>query len=214
MTKDLDPLPIEPIDKPLAEDDFQLPPLPSSGKVALLGGSFHPPHVGHALLALNILSVVDVDAVWVLPCADHPFGKELAPFEHRKIMCELSFAHLPEVSVLDVESHMPTPSFTVQTIRALKKRLPNLLPSFVVGTDILDELHLWREPDALQEMCDLIVVPRGGHVTGEGRGKSSLELILPEVSSSEVRRRLKAGEDTSSLVDKKVLRYMRAHGLY
>jgi len=186
-----------------------LPPLPPSGRVALLGGSFNPPHLGHALLAHSILSVEDVDTVWVLPCADHPFGKDLAAFDHRMRMCELAFSHLKNVHVVDVEQHMPTPSYTVQTLRILRNHLPSLRPSFVVGTDILDELHLWKEPDALQELCELVVVPRGGYPR---RGK--LELPLPEVSSSEVRDRLRDGKDATSLVDKGVHAYAVERQLY
>ena len=124
-------------------------------------------------------------------------------------ICTLAFAHLKNVHVLDVEQHMPTPSFTVQTLRALRAQLPLLQPSFVIGTDILDELHLWKEPDALQELCELVVVPRGGFPR---RGK--LELELPEVSSSEVRKRLLLGDDAGSLIDKEVHAYVRQRGLY
>lgn len=186
-----------------------LPPLPKSGKVALLGGSFNPPHLAHALLGVAVLSAEPYDALWVLPCADHPFGKALAPFEARHAMCERAFAALSNVFVLDVEQRLPAPNYTVQTLRYLRAAAPDLAPAFVVGTDILDELDRWREPDALAELCDFIVIPRAGYGR-EGR----LEIVLPEVSSTEVRRRLAAGEDASGLMADSVLDYIAAHNLY
>lgn len=186
-----------------------LPPLPESGKVALLGGSFNPPHLAHALLGVAVLSAEPYDALWVLPCADHPFGKALAPFEARLAMCERAFASVANVAVVDVEQRLPAPNYTVQTLRYLRAAAPDLTPAFVVGTDILDELDRWREPDALRELCDFIVIPRAGY-----RREGRLEIVLPEVSSTEVRRRLAETEDASGLMADAVLDYIGAHGLY
>lgn len=187
-----------------------IPELPPSGRVALLGGSFNPPHLAHALVALAVLATEDVEALWVIPCADHPFGKDLAPFAHRLEMCRRAFRHLEgKVAVLDVEGRLPTPSFTVQTLRALHAARPGIAPHLVVGTDILDELDKWREPEALEILCKLVVVPRTGYAR---RGR--LELALPEVSSTEVRRRLRDGLDVDGVLDREVVSYVRTHALY
>lgn len=186
-----------------------LPALPASGRVGLLGGSFNPPHLAHALLAHAVLGHGSVDAVWVLPCADHPFGKALAPFADRLALCQLAFRHLKDVHVIDVERHLPTPSFTVQTLRTLRAALPALEPSWIVGSDILDELHKWREHEALETLCSLLVIPRAGF-----RQEGALGFDLPEVSSTEVRERLGRGEAADGLVDRQVAAYVATHKLY
>ena len=186
-----------------------LPALPRSGRVGLFGGSFNPPHLAHALLAHAVLAHGTVDAVWVLPCANHPFGKPLAPFDARLAMCRLAFRHLTDVAVLDVEQRLPTPSFTVQTLRALRQALPQLRPSWMVGSDILDELHKWRQHEALDALCDLLVIPRRGY-----RAEGALDFDLPEVSSTEIRLRLASGQDATGLLDRAVSEHIAAHSLY
>lgn len=188
----------------------RVPPPPQSGKVACLGGSFNPPHLGHALLALSVLAVEDVDALWVLPCNDHPFAKSLAPLHHRMAMCALAFAPLGgQVHVLDVESLLPTPSYSVQTMRALRELYPSLQPRWIIGSDILSELSLWREPDELARLAPFIVIPRAGHP-----GTGTLDVALPEISSTDVRDRLARGQSVRGSIDRHVLRYVQAQGLY
>jgi nicotinate-nucleotide adenylyltransferase len=189
--------------------DGALPALPASGRVGLLGGSFNPPHLAHALLAHAVLAHGSVDAVWVLPCADHPFGKPLAPFAARKAMCRLAFRHLSDVAIVDVEQRLPTPSYTVQTLRALREALPALRPSWIVGSDILDELHKWREHEALETLCELLVIPRSGY-----RQQGALGFDLPEVSSTDIRARLARGEGAAGLIDRAVGEHIVAEGLY
>lgn len=189
---------------------LELPAIDEGARVALLGGSFNPPHLAHALVALSVLATEDVDAVWVMPCADHPFGKALASFEHRLEMCSRAFRHLGgAVHVVDIEARLPAPSFTVQTLRALAAERPDLRFGLIVGTDILDELDRWREPEVLETLCELIVVPRAGYAR-----VGKLEAALPELSSTEIRDRLAAGRDASGLVDREVLSYIDTHQLY
>lgn len=177
-------------------------------RVAIFGGSFNPPHIAHALLAHYALATADVEELWVIPCADHAFGKNLASFDDRLQMCRAAFRHLgSSVKIFDVENRLPKPSYTVQTIRFLREQYPHIHPVLVVGSDILDDLHRWREPDALRELCTLHVIPRAGYTkTGD--------VFLPEISSTEIRRRLSAGEDLSSLCDRAVVDYINKYQIY
>lgn len=187
-----------------------LPTLRGFGRVGLLGGSFNPPHVGHVLMAMAAYATNELDHLWVIPTADHPFAKELAPFDDRLRMCHLAFRHFAGgVAIVDVEKRLPTPSFTVQTVRALRAALPDLKPRWIAGSDILADLPRWREPEALRQLVELVVLPRAGHPMP---GKRFVE--LPAVSSTEVRALLAAGEDVSGLVDQKVLEYIERRGLY
>lgn len=193
----------------LAHLDAHLPPLPPSRRVAVLGGSFNPPHVAHALLAHLVLLAEDVEEVWVLPCADHPFGKDLAPFDDRLSLATLAFRHLLQVRVLDVENRLPAPSYTVNTLRALHAVRPGIEPAWVIGTDILAELDKWREPEAVKALCRFIVVRRAGYP-----GHSTLVFELPRVASTDVRAMLARGEAAVGTLDRQVLAAIRARGLY
>ena len=189
-----------------------LPPNASSKKVALFGGSFNPPHIAHALVVHSILLTHDVDEVWVMPAGDHPFGKKLAPFDERMHMCRLAFAHLGEqVKVLPVENMLPHPTYSVQTLEALHSLVEGFEPYFIIGTDILDELHLWREPERLQTLSKFLILPRQGY-----QQKGVLEFEIPNISSSEIRRRLSEGDDRGILgmVAKSVSRHIDEQNLY
>jgi nicotinate-nucleotide adenylyltransferase len=187
-----------------------LPTLRGFGRVGLLGGSFNPPHIGHVLMAITAYATNDLDHLWILPTASHPFAKELAPFDDRVRMCHLAFRHLAGgAAIVDVEKRLPQPSFTVQTVRALRAALPDLKPRWIAGSDILADLPRWREPDAFRSLVELIVLPRAGWPVP---GKRFVE--LPAVSSTDVRDLIARGEDVSGLLDAKVLEYVERQGLY
>ncbi|MCI0570479.1 MAG: nicotinate-nicotinamide nucleotide adenylyltransferase, partial [Myxococcaceae bacterium] len=85
-------------------------------EVAILGGSFNPPHVGHLLAAHFVRATQAVDEVWLMPSFRHPFGKALAPFEHRLAMCEALCRDTSGwMRAVDVERHVPGEGRTVDT---------------------------------------------------------------------------------------------------
>ena len=190
------------------------------GKVALFGGSFNPPHLSHAMVAMSILAATDIDELWVLPCADHPFGKGLAPFEDRVEMCCTSFAAIAGVHVVRIEAEQTQPNYTVQTLRAIKAARPDLELSWVVGSDIVPELHLWRDPAALATLCEMLLVPREGTSLEEDAKVDGLvlnkvlEMPIAAISSTEIRARIARGDDVSGLVHREVAAMVSARGLY
>jgi len=176
--------------------------------VAVFGGSFDPPHLGHVLAATWVLSTASVDALWVIPAYDHAFDKELTPFAHRLKMAELAFAPLREVTVSDLEARMGGESFTVHTLERLREEHPDDRWRLVIGSDLVEQIPRWHEGHRIEELAELLVVGRGGH------GRDGDALLMPEVSSTEVRRRLRAGEPADALVPRAVLDYAREQGLY
>jgi nicotinate-nucleotide adenylyltransferase len=181
-------------------------------EVALLGGSFNPPHVAHLMAAYWALATQRVDEVWLLPAYRHPFGKQLAPFEDRARMCELAAAALRGVHVCRAEAELaddPLVGRTARTLEHLVLKHPGCHFSLVVGTDVLREADKWYRFDRVQELARLLVVGRQGYPEGAGAGP-----LLPAVSSTEVRARLERGEDVSALVPRRVLAYVAERGLY
>ncbi len=178
-------------------------------RIALLGGSFNPPHVGHAMNALFVLQTQQVERVWLMPCVEHAFGKRLAPFEARVAMCELAVRHLKGVEVTRIEAELPAGSRTIDVLDLLAARHPEERFCLVVGSDILSERHRWRSFDRIESEYGVIVVPRMGYAH-----PLSLGAALPEVSSSELREKLARGERVEGLVDSAVHDYLSARGLY
>lgn len=190
-------------------------------RIALFGGSFNPPHVGHLLAAAYVRAVAPVDAVWLMPAHRHPFGKKLVSFEDRVALCQALASHLRGVDVTRVEEEVPGEGRTIHTIEHLQRLHPGTRFALVVGTDILSETHKWFEFDRLVTMVDLIVLARSGHRVVERPTSGPLanatylwDVPMPEVSSTEVRARLQEGRPVEQLVPAAVLKIVRERGLY
>jgi nicotinate-nucleotide adenylyltransferase len=187
------------------------PSSPGGRHVALLGGSFNPPHAAHLMAAYWALACQPVSEVWLLPAFVHPFGKALAPFEDRVRMCELAARALRGVFVCGAESELegdPLVGKTARILEHLATKHPGVRFSLVVGADVLPDTGKWYRWDRVRELAGLIVVGREGYPAVPGAP------TLPAISSSLVRERLAAGEDVSGLVPHRVLEYVRERGLY
>jgi nicotinate-nucleotide adenylyltransferase len=180
-------------------------------QTAILGGSFNPPHVAHVMAAYWTLATQGVGEVWMMPSYRHPFGKALAPFEDRVRMCELAAAPLRGLHVCTAEADLaddPLVGKTARTLEYLVEKHPDRKFTLVVGADIVADTPKWYRFDRVRELARVIVVGRAGEAAfADGPA-------LPDVSSTEVRERLRRGEDVSALVPTRVLEYIRERGLY
>ena len=137
-------------------------------RIAVYGGSFNPPHVGHAMVAAWLRWTGRADAVWLVPVYRHAFeswhGKSLAPFEERVRWCEALAADVGEgISVCTIEADLPTPSYTVDTLRSLAALHPEHHFRLVVGADALPQLPQWRDWAGIERDFDPVVVGRQGY---------------------------------------------------
>lgn len=171
-------------------------------RIAVYGGSFDPPHVGHAMVSAWLRWTDRCDEVWWVPVKGHPFAKQSRPYDDRLAMCRALTATLPDARVCDVERTLPTPSYTIDTLRTLAAAHPEHTFRLVVGADVLPETGKWRAWDAITREFPPIVVGRAGHPTPPGA------IDFPAISSTEVRRRLAAGEPVDELVPSVVLPFL------
>jgi nicotinate-nucleotide adenylyltransferase len=179
-------------------------------EVALIGGSFNPPHVGHLLLAHFVRATQPVDEVWLMPSFHHPFGKALAPFEARLAMCEALCADATGwLKVVDVERELGGEGRTVDTLEHLTRTRPGATFTLVIGSDIVAELPKWKRVDRIRELARVLVVHRAGHPDPAAFGPP-----LAEISSTAIREALRTGGDVRGVVPRSVLAYVHAHGLY
>jgi nicotinate-nucleotide adenylyltransferase len=176
------------------------------GEVALFGGSFDPPHVGHVLAAQYVLATEPVDELWLVPVFGHPLGKKLnAPFEHRVALCEAAVRDVQRVRVSRAEQELGGEGRTADLLEYLTAKNPGTRFALVLGTDLVAERPLWKRFERIQELARIVQIGRAGYDSGA---------ILPEVSSTQVRAALQGGEDVSRLVPRAVLALIRSAGTY
>ena len=203
-------------------------------KIAILGGSFNPPHICHVFLLQYILATTDVDRVWLVPCYQHAFGKTLAPFDQRLAMCRLAVASLraDAVDVLSLERDRQGTRWTIDTVRDLRRLYPDDEFFWVIGSDVLPELPYWKEFDALQSMITFLVMPRTrtsvvprenvappdsavlSRLRATCRELAAQGVELPNISSSAIRERIKHQQPIDYLVPQAVAQYIAQHNLY
>jgi nicotinate-nucleotide adenylyltransferase len=178
--------------------------------IALLGGSFNPPHIGHLMAALYVRATLNCDEVWLVPSANHPFGKPLAPFQDRIAMCEAMAEDLgPWLRVSRAEAEVGGEGRTIELLEWLLPRHPNDTFRFVIGSDILGDLPKWKAWDRVRALVQVTVLHRAGYPAPEAIGPP-----IVEVSSTELRRKLEAGEPVDEFVPKRALAIARERGLY
>lgn len=185
--------------------------------IGLLGGAFNPPHVAHLLVGLYVLETQPIDRLWLVPTWKNAFGKHLAPYDDRVAMCALIAAALgPRAEVSRVEEAVAQrrggESRTLYTLDYLAELDATTSFRLVIGADILGEAAAWLAWDEVCRRAPLIVIGRGGVAAPAGAAVS--EVTMPPVSSTEVRRRLAAGEAVADLLPASVIRYIDARGLY
>lgn len=184
-------------------------------RVALFGGSFNPPHVGHQLLALYVLETTAVDELWFVPTFQHPFHKALETFEDRRAMCERAALALgPRVRVSDVEARLGGASLTLRTVQRLIDDYPGHAFSLVIGSDLVAETDSWHGIAELHRLVPFIVVQRGGHASAPVDADGAAAVMMPEISSSEIRAALAAGRPMTRWIPGEVLDYITARRLY
>ncbi len=177
-------------------------------EIALFGGSFDPPHVGHLLAAAYVLATEPVDELWFVPVLQHPFAKPLAaPYDHRVLLCALVAAQLPRARVSRAEEESGQ-TRTVDLLEWLQRKHPQNRWALVLGSDLDAERAQWKRFDRIEQLARIIPVRRAGY--GEQRD----EVTLPAVSSTQVRALLQSGGDASRLVPRAVLEAIRDAGTY
>lgn len=179
-------------------------------RVALFGGSFNPPHVGHLMATTYVRATQAVDEVWWIPSWHHPFGKALVSFEHRVAMCRAIAADTSGwLKISEVEKELGGEGRTVDTLLHLRKVHPAAQFTLVIGSDIIKDLPKWKRFDEVQRLAQVLVLHRAGHPAPGVVGPPIIE-----VSSTEIREKFARGEAPVELVPRAALEYARTHGLY
>lgn len=201
--------------------EIKLPSVKNNARIGILGGSFDPPHLCHELLAVSFLSLEPIHELWVIPCVNHAFKANFStPFSHRLAMCEIAFKRINNVRVLDIESKLKTPSYTIETITTIKKLRPDLDLMLCLGSDLIDSFHEWHRVQEITQSVDIAIFERSSYPIGHlpallKNAQIHSGYLLPDTNSTKLRDFLpKRDPAVKHFLDYEVLRYIEDHGLY
>lgn len=189
-------------------------------RVGLLGGTFDPPHIGHLAAAVNARHQLGLDQVILVPAGD-PWQKRgtraVTPGTLRLELTEAAAGGLEGIVTSAIEVERPGPSYTIETVEELERRWPGVELTLVVGRDAAAGLATWERHDELLDRVRVAVVDRPGPrlpLPDLGEDARWVDIPLLDVSSTDLRRRVAAGEPIDVLVPGAVVALVRRHGLY
>lgn len=189
-------------------------------RIGVMGGTFDPIHHGHLVAASEVADVFSLDEVLFVPTGEPVFkqDREVTPAEHRYLMTVIATASNPRFTVSRVDIDRAGLTYTVDTLRDLKKQRPDADLFFITGADAIAQILTWKDASELFDMARFVAVTRPGHalsVDGLPAGRVDvLEIPALAISSSDIRARARAGEPVWYLVPDGVVQYIAKHRLY
>jgi nicotinate-nucleotide adenylyltransferase len=190
-------------------------------RVGVFGGTFDPPHVGHLLTAVDAVERLELDRLLFVPAGAQPLkvGRVSAAPAERLAMTALLAGDDARFAVDSVEIDRGGLSYTVDTLDALAGRWPDAALHLLVGADVLRTFAQWREPHRVARMAQLVVLDREGDAAGSPAvgtvaGARRLATRRVDVSSTEVRARVRAGQSIRGFVPEAIADFIESAGLY
>jgi nicotinate-nucleotide adenylyltransferase len=173
----------------------------------VFGGTFDPPHVGHRIVAMDVVAGLALDRLLIVPAARPPHRDAILPGDVRLALTRHAFAGNPRVEISDIEFRRDGPSYMVDTLERVRVVHPGARLFLVMGSDQYEGLSGWRRPERIVELADLAVMRRaGGSIVADGRFPfRPVDVTRVDLSSTEIRRRLSAGRSVRYLVPDVVL---------
>ena len=198
----------------------------SQGAIAVLGGTFDPPHLGHLALAQGVADELALSRVVIVPTGNPHFklGENVTPASLRMEMTRLLASEDRRLAVSDIEAARPGVTYTVDTLAQIKCEHAGSHIYFIVGGDCAEHIMRWRRADELARLCTVIAVARPGYdfavaqrnieQSGMGFDVCYLHLDTLDVSSTAIRNAVVAGKPLAGLVPASIEAFIEEHALY
>jgi nicotinate-nucleotide adenylyltransferase len=188
-------------------------------RIGMLGGSFDPPHVGHLLIAVDAFEALALDKLFFLPAAIQPLkiGQAGASARDRVEMVRRLVGDDPRFGVDTIEVDRAGVSYSVDTVTAYAGRYPEAQRFFLVGADVMPTFGEWREPDRIMRQAEVVVMRRGNEGEGAEQWRTRFRQLTTrriDVSSTEIRARVRASQSIGGFVPPSVAAYIAEAGLY
>lgn len=186
-------------------------------RICLYFGSFNPIHIGHLALARYARDRIGFDEVWLVlsPLNPHKQGRDQLPYDSRVELIECSLEGEQGLQLCTIERHLPSPHYTIRSIRALRMLYPQVAFALLIGADNLTSLPSWYETERLQRAVSIYVYPRPGADLADSKmlqGGEDIHICadapLVDISSTEIRRAIYQGESIGHLLPRKDLEPM------
>ena len=201
-----------------------VPKQSSAKKIGIMGGTFDPIHVGHLMIAEAVWNEYKLDRILFIPSANPTHkNKVMTSAKHRFNMTLLATCSNPHFEVSSIEMERSGPSYTVDTIKELKSMYgPDTEFYFIMGADCIKELPTWHNIDELLTLCHFVATRRPSYTPDlkliaqdyKGADISILETLELEISSTDIRQRIKKGYSIQYITTEQVQQYIRKEGLY
>jgi len=192
-------------------------------KIGILGGTFNPPHLGHLLIAKKVIKEFGFKKL-LLMVAGKPVlkTKDLAPIKERLEMTKILAKYHPKLEVSKIEiarAKKGKKSYTIETIKELKKRYPKKEIYWLIGEDSLKEIleGKWRGGLKIFDQAKFIVIKRPGYkkkIPKKIKEKIKIIKLNIPISSTEIREKIRKGENVSKMVPAKILEYIKKKKIY
>ncbi|MFH0839352.1 MAG: nicotinate-nucleotide adenylyltransferase [Candidatus Omnitrophota bacterium] len=187
-------------------------------RIGILGGTFNPIHAGHLILAEEALGKLCLDKVIFVPTfiPPHKSDEDLVDPNHRYRLIELAIKDNPNFEISDIELKRRGKSYSIDTLRQFKKRFGKFTKLFfITGSDSLGELFSWKDINDIFKLSQFVVANRPGYPVKGLPKEAELVLITPiEISSSQIRKRIKEGLSIRYLVPDSIWHYIIKKRLY
>lgn len=187
-------------------------------RIGVMGGTFDPIHHGHLVAASEVAHSFDLDEVVFVPTGQPWHKDEVSLSEHRYLMTVIATASNPDFTVSRVDIDRDGPTYTIDTLRDLKRERPDSELFFITGADAVAQILSWRDHDGLWDLAHFVAVSRPGHVLSTdglpSADVSQLEVPALSISSTDCRDRVRSGEPVWYLVPDGVVQYIAKHHLY
>lgn len=184
-------------------------------RIGVLGSLCNPPHVGHALLARCAAAQLGLERVLLIPTGT-PAHREEPALERplRLLLAQAAAADEPILEASSIETDRPGPSYMADTLEQLAQQHRDAELVLLLGADQYAALDTWHEPERVRRAAVIAVAPRTGAPFGPEPGVETIAMPPVDASSTEIRRRVAAGEPIDGLVSPSVAAVIAEHGLY
>jgi len=185
-------------------------------KVGILGGTFDPVHIGHLIIADQVMERMKLEEIRFMPNFLPPHKEKVSnsTMEDRLKMLELALRDEAKFRIEDIEVRRGVTSYTYDTMAYLKKREPDTEFYFIIGGDMVDYLPKWYKIDELIKLVQFVGVNRPGTKGESPYPIQFLEVPSINISSSMIREKLKKGESVKFLLPEAVIHYIKENHLY
>ncbi|MFD1705476.1 nicotinate-nucleotide adenylyltransferase [Siminovitchia sediminis] len=185
-------------------------------KIGILGGTFDPPHMGHLIIANEVLNQLELDEVRLMPNREPPHKEKRSgtTAQDRLAMLRLAIEDHPLFSVDTIELHREGPSYTYHTMKAIREQETNAEYYFIIGADMVEFLPRWYNIDKLLELVQFVGTNRPDYTLETPYPILNVKVPMIEISSSMIRNRVRNGDSIRYLTPERVIRYIEEHHLY